>query len=165
MIGGGGRTAAPAGTTAPGPLALGKSLSSLFDVSGVYGSFLLTPAGDLAARALPEIVDDATLAEVGGRVVRLGETFETIGIDPELCVLRFAEHKLYVKAIAGGALCVVTGIDVSMPALRMAANLVARKVGPDLARLMTSEPPDGDRDSGASSGSPATRMYRGRPIG
>jgi predicted regulator of Ras-like GTPase activity (Roadblock/LC7/MglB family) len=165
LIGGSGRTDAPAGTAALGALALGKSLSSLFDVSGVYGSFLLTPAGDVAARALPEIVDDATLAEVGGRVVRLGETFQTTGIEPELCVLRFAEHKLYVKTIAGGALCVVTGVDVSMPALRMAANLVARKVGADLARLMTSEPPDGDRDTGAPSASPATRMYRGRPIG
>jgi len=162
LIGGAGGRGAPGGTAAP---ALGKSLSSLFDVSGVYGSFLLTPTGDVAARALPEIVDDATLAEVGGRVVRLGETFQTTGIDPDLCVLRFAEHKLYVKTIAGGALCVVTGVDVSMPALRMAANLVARKVGPDLARLMTSGPPEETRDAGAPSGAPATRMYRGRPIG
>jgi len=145
--------------------ALGKSLNSLFDVNGVYGSFLLTATGDVAARALPEIVDDATLAEVGGRVVRLGETFQTTGIDPELCVLRFAEHKLYVKTIEGGALCVLTGVDVSMPALRMAANLVARKVGPELGRLITAGPLDENRDAGASAGSPATRMYRGRPVG
>ena len=184
MIGGPGRTVASSGATAP---ALGKTLTSLFDLDGVYGSFLLMPAGDLAARALPEVFDDATLAEVGGRVVRLGETFQTAGIDPELCVLRFAEHKLYVKRFAGGALCVVTGVDVSMPALRMAANLVARKVGPDLVRLAASPPVGGameprrrssgfraivapdpaasDGDTESDAGAPTTRMYRGRPIG
>jgi len=184
LIGGSGRTTASRETATPD---LGKSLNGLFDVNGVYGSFLLMPTGDVAARALPEVVDDATLAEVGGRVVRLGETFQTTGMSPELCVLRFAEHKLYVKTFAGGALCVVTGTDVSMPALRMAANLVARKVAPDLVRLATSppggaapeprrssssgfrvpasdDPEDAAGDAGASS-SPATRMYRGRPIG
>jgi hypothetical protein len=162
LIGGSSRTPAAPGATAP---ALGKSLNGLFDVNGVYGSFLLMPTGDLAARALPEVVDDATLAEVGGRVVRLGETFQTTGIDPELCVLRFAEHKLYVKTFTGGSLCVVTGIDVSMPALRMAANLIVRKVGPDLVRLATSIPVGGaEADTGTPSSSLATRMYRGRPI-
>jgi len=185
LIGGSGRTAPSREATTPD---LGKSLGGLFDVNGVYGSFLLMPTGDVAARALPEIVDDATLAEVGGRVVRLGETFQTTGIAPELCVLRFAEHKLYVKTFAGGALCVVTGVEVSMPALRMAANLVARKVAPDLVRLATSVRSGGAeveprRSSSSSSfrvpasedseeaadaggaGPTATRMYRGRPIG
>jgi hypothetical protein len=113
---------------------LAQGLGSLFDLVGVYGSFLLTPAGDLAARALPAIVDDATLGEVGGRVLRLGDTFRTSGIDAELCVLRFAEHKMYIKTLQDGMLCIVTGSQVSVPALRMAANLVARKVGPELAR-------------------------------
>jgi predicted regulator of Ras-like GTPase activity (Roadblock/LC7/MglB family) len=185
LIGGSGPAAASREATRPD---LGKSLSSLFDLNGVYGSFLLMPTGDVAARALPEVVDDATLAEVGGRVIRLGETFRTTGIAPELCVLRFAEHKLYVKTFTGGALCVVTGTDVSMPALRMAANLVARKVAADLVRLATAVPPggaameprrasssgfhamasedsvDANGDVGAPSGS-TTRMYRGRPIG
>ena len=48
---------------------IGAGLGSLFDLQGVYGSFLVTTAGDVVARALPEVVDDATLFEVGGRVV------------------------------------------------------------------------------------------------
>jgi predicted regulator of Ras-like GTPase activity (Roadblock/LC7/MglB family) len=128
----------PAGGASSAPSPFGQGLGSLFDLVGVYGSFLVTPAGDVAARALPEIVDDATLAEVSGRVIRLGDTFRTVGIDAELCVLRFAEHKIYIKTLQGGILCIVTGSQVSVPALRMAANLVARKVGPELARRAAS---------------------------
>lgn len=133
-------TGAPAAGGAPAA-SFGPSLGSLFDLNGVYGSFLLGPSGDVAARALPSVVDDATLLEVAGRVIRLGDTFRTTGLNPEMCVLRFAEHKLYVKTLQGGTLCIVTGSDVSVPALRMAANLVARRVGPDLERLVAAIPP------------------------
>ena len=173
------------GLTADG--ALGAGLGTLFDLPEVYGSFLVTPAGSIAARAIPEIVDDATLAEVGGRVIRLGDTFQTIGVSPELCVLRFIEHKLYVKTLPVGVLCIVTGAGISLPALRMAANLVARKVGPEMSRVgngsSATQAPAVPRTSGvfavppppppppppASSSAPAgagstARMYRGRPI-
>jgi predicted regulator of Ras-like GTPase activity (Roadblock/LC7/MglB family) len=166
----------------------GAGLASLFDLEGVYGSFLVTTAGDVVARALPEIVDDATLFEVGGRVIRLADTFATVGISPELCVLRFAEHKLYIKNIVSGALCILTGSEVNLPALRMAANVVARRVGPELARALAGStdavtPPLVPREAfaprrsssamavttGASSSAPAPpigpRLYRGRPIG
>ena len=170
------------------PSSFGQGLGSLFDLVGVYGSFLITPAGDVAARALPEIVDDATLAEVGGRVIRLGDTFRTAGIDAELCVLRFAEHKVYIKSLQGGMLCILTGSQVNVPALRMAANLVARKVGPELARRAAAAvpapaPATVSQARASSSGfavvptttmatgldeaapPPAHRMYRGRPMG
>ena len=169
------------------PASFGQGLGSLFDLAGVYGSFLVTQAGDVAARALPQVVDDATLAEVGGRVIRLGDTFQTTGISPELCVLRFAEHKLYIKTLASGALCIVTGSNVSLPALRMAANLVARKVGADLGRVAAAAQPAAPLPARASSSgfaavsvstpvppgedgpgsapAPTGRRYRGRPIG
>ena len=167
---------------------LGTGLGSLFDLPEVYGSFLVTPAGNIAARAIPEIVDDATLAEVGGRIIRLGDTFQTIGVSPDLCVVRFIEHKLYVKTLPVGVLCIVTGAGISVPALRMAANLVARKVAPEMSRLGDGAaageaaptatvrpsspglavppppPPAPPSDSTAGPGSPV-RMYRGRPIG
>lgn len=174
---------------------IGQGLGSLFDLVGVYGSFLITDAGDVAARALPQIVDDATLVEVGGRVIRLGDTFRTAGIDAELCVLRFAEHKIYIRSLQGGVLCILTSSQVSVPALRMAANLVARKVGPELARRVAvslaapaaapqrrasssgflavaatttafDDPASTDALMGSAvSSSPASRMYRGRPMG
>ena len=167
---------------------LGAGLASLFDLPEVYGSFLVTPAGGIAARAIPEIVDDATLFEVGGRIIRLGDTFQTIGISPELCVVRFTEHKLYVKTLPVGVLCIVTSGGISVPALRMAANLVARKVGPEMSRLSTGgalgggapatplsrisssgmavpppPPPPPAPDAASTAGAPG-RMYRGRPI-
>ena len=161
--------------------ALGTGLGSLFDLPEVYGSFLVTPAGSIAARAIPEIVDDATLAEVGGRIIRLGDTFQTIGLSPELCVLRFIEHKLYVKTLPVGVLCIVTGTGISLPALRMAANLVARKIAPEMSRLggvPSVAPPAMVRASGTfavppapppppavpSAPLPTARMYRGRPM-
>ena len=161
----------------------GAGLGSLFDLQGVYGSFLVTTRGDVVARALPEIVDDATLFEVAGRVIRLADTFETVGITPELCVLRFADHKLYVKCLVAGVLCILTGSEVNLPALRMAANVVARRVGPELARALAepteegaplSVPREGSTSRKSSPGmavAPAAqapagpRMYRGRPIG
>jgi predicted regulator of Ras-like GTPase activity (Roadblock/LC7/MglB family) len=172
--------------------ALGAGLGSLFDLAGVHGSFLVTGAGAVAARALSEMVDDATLAEVAGRVIRLGETLQTVGIDTDLSVLRFAEHKLYVKSLPGGVLCIVTAGNVSLPALRMAANLVARKVGPEMVRVGVTAAPavtagfptprssspgfaavvaparptsPASVPGSVSSASAGTRMYRGRPVG
>lgn len=172
-------------TASPSASALGAGLGSLFDLPEVYGSFLVTPAGSIAARAIPEILDDATLAEVGGRIIRLGDTFQTIGVSPDLCVVRFTEHKLYVKTLPVGVLCIVTGSGISLPALRMAANLVARKVAPEMSRLgsgapagagpaaitprtsspvMTAVPPPPPPPPANSAAGPG-RMYRGRPIG
>ena len=42
--------------------------------------------------------------------------------------LRFSEHKLHVRSIGEMLLCVLTGAKVNAPALRMAINLVARRV-------------------------------------
>ena len=167
-------------TASPATGTLGAGLGSLFDLPEVYGSFLVTPAGSIAARAIPEILDDATLTEVGGRIIRLGDTFQTIGVSPDLCVVRFTEHKLYVKTLPVGVLCIVTGSGISLPALRMAANLVARKVAPEMSRLGSGAPaatpvrrslsgdvavpppPPPPPANGAAA--PAARMYRGRPI-
>ena len=166
------------------PSSFSQGLGSLFDLAGVYGSFLVTSTGDVAARALPEVVEDATLTEVGGRVIRLGDTFSSTGLSPDLCVLRFADHKLYIKTLPSGALCILTGSDVSLPALRMAANLVARKVSPDLDRIASTPasfaPPSSlglaaasngaptgtspERGGAEAAGPPPSRMYRGRPM-
>jgi hypothetical protein len=110
------------------------ALATLRDVAGTAGSFLMTDAGRVVARDLPAVFDDGVLAEVGSRLARLRDTFGAIGDDVDVAVLRFEEHKLYLKVLPGGALCVLTAAGVSMPALRMATNLVGRRVGPDLAR-------------------------------
>ena len=117
------------------------ALATLRDVAGTAGSFLMTAGGLVVARDLPAVFDDGVLAEVASRLARLRETFGAIGDDVEVAVLRFEEHKLYLKILNGGALCVLTAAGVSKPALRMATNLVGRRVAQDLERAAVEPPP------------------------
>ncbi len=108
------------------------SLIALKDVYGIAGSFVFARGGYLVARELPAMFDDLTLAEAGLRLALLQETFAAVGDRLDSAVLRFRDHKIYVKPLSGGALCIVTLSGVNMPVLRMAANLVGRRIGPVL---------------------------------
>jgi predicted regulator of Ras-like GTPase activity (Roadblock/LC7/MglB family) len=112
--------------------AMRASLVTLKDVYGITGSFIFTRAGALVARELPLMFDDAALAEASSRLTRLQETFASAGDQLDVAVLRFRDHKLYVKTLSGGALCIISDGAVNMPALRMAASLVGRRISPAL---------------------------------
>lgn len=112
--------------------AIEQTLRTLRDVQGVYGSFVIAANGGLIARDLPEIFDPELLAEVGPRVIRLYETFMSGGDELDACVIRYAEHKLYVRAMTWGSIGILSGVAVNMPALRMVANLVIRKIDPEV---------------------------------
>ncbi|HVU50993.1 MAG TPA: hypothetical protein VHL80_09930 [Polyangia bacterium] len=127
--------------TGAGSSELLASLGTLKDVAGIMGSFVLTEQGRLVAREIPPLFDDAALAEAGGRLTRLRETFATVGDRLEVAVVRFRDHKLYLKALGGGMLCIVAEAGVNMPALRMAANLVGRRIVPALERAALELPP------------------------
>ena len=88
--------------------------------------------GYVVARELPAMFDDLTLAEAGTRLTLLQETFAAVGDRLDSAVLRFRDHKIYVKPLSGGALCIITVAGVNMPVLRMAANLVGRRITPVL---------------------------------
>jgi predicted regulator of Ras-like GTPase activity (Roadblock/LC7/MglB family) len=109
-------------------------LRALRDVEGVHGSFVITPAGGLVARELPSAFDHELFAEVGPRIARLYETFLSGGEEMDACLLRFLEHKLYLRKMSTGILGVLSAVKVNMPALRMVANLVVRRVDADLSR-------------------------------
>jgi predicted regulator of Ras-like GTPase activity (Roadblock/LC7/MglB family) len=108
------------------------SLVTLKDVYGITGSFVFTRAGDLVARELPAMFDDVALSEASSRLNRLQETFAAAGDQVDVAVLRFRDHKLYIKALPSGALCIISAGEVNMPALRMAASLVGRRISPAL---------------------------------
>jgi predicted regulator of Ras-like GTPase activity (Roadblock/LC7/MglB family) len=108
------------------------SLIALKDVYGVAGSFVFARGGYLVAREMPPMFDDLTLAEAGSRLVLIQETFHAVGDRLDSAVLRFRDHKIFVKPLSGGALCIITLSGVNMPVLRMAANLVGRRIGPVL---------------------------------
>ncbi len=111
------------------------SLVTLKDVYGITGSFVFTSAGDLVARELPPMFDDTALGEASSRLTRLQETFAAAGDQLDVAVLRFRDYKLFVKTLPAGALCILSDGAVNMPALRMAASLVGRRIAPALDTL------------------------------
>lgn len=151
------------------------TLVTLKDVYGITGSFIFSRSGHLVARELPPMFDDAALSEAGSRLTRLQETFASVGDKLEVAVLRFREHKVYVKTLPAGALCIISSGGVNMPALRMAANLVGRRIAPMLdqvaedpalvhAATPAPEPPPPPPRPPAEA-PPGMRRFRGRTVG
>jgi predicted regulator of Ras-like GTPase activity (Roadblock/LC7/MglB family) len=105
-----------------------ETLTGLRDVDDVQGSFLLGGAGELVARDLPSMFHSEIFGEIGPRLVRLRETLESSGSDLTSLTLRFSEHKLHLRSVGALLLGVITSAKVNGPALRMAMNLVTRRV-------------------------------------
>jgi predicted regulator of Ras-like GTPase activity (Roadblock/LC7/MglB family) len=121
------------------------SLATLKDVAGITGSFVCTQNGRLVAREIPALFEDAVLAEAGSRLLRVAETFAAGGDELDAAVVRYGDHKVYLKAITGGLLCVIVAGAVNMPALRMAANLVGRRIAPAVAKAQAEPRPTATR--------------------
>lgn len=141
---------------AGGSPAITLALATLTDVAGIAGSFVFTSNGRLIAREIHAMFDDGTLTEAAERLARLQETFGAVGDQLELAVMRFQAHKLYMKTLAGGVLCVLAEDGVNMAALRMAANLVGRRITPELATLEAQE--QTTRDAAAAAAVPMAPM-------
>jgi hypothetical protein len=123
-----------------------RSLHSLRDIEGVYGSFIVDANGDTVARDLPALFDAHTLTESGERIVRLWEVLSENGA-PEYALVEFAEYSLFLRGVflrgaaqpgfapnltmsettAPGCLCVVVPPTVNLLALRLASKWVARE--------------------------------------
>jgi predicted regulator of Ras-like GTPase activity (Roadblock/LC7/MglB family) len=117
------------------------SLATLKDVAGVAGSFVCTSSGQLLAREIPAVFEDRVLGEAGARLLRMGEAFAAAGDDLDMAVVRYGEQRVYLKWISGGLLCVVVSGRVNMPALRMAANLVCRRIATAVAQAQAASLP------------------------
>jgi predicted regulator of Ras-like GTPase activity (Roadblock/LC7/MglB family) len=112
---------------------IAQILAGMRDVDGVHGSFVVTRAGALAGKDLPPMFDDTVLTEVGRRIVRLHDGLCAGGEDFDHCVMRFADHKLYLRCVPNGFLCVLSTNAVNTPALKMALTLTSRRVDPLIA--------------------------------
>jgi predicted regulator of Ras-like GTPase activity (Roadblock/LC7/MglB family) len=117
------------------------TLGALRDVGGVIGSFVVSRDGTLVGRDMGALFPDDLLAEVAPRVVRLADGPAAENGELRSCVVRFAEHMLYLRAFAGGAVCVLATGDVSLPALKMGASLVARRIEPIVSARPAPPPP------------------------
>jgi predicted regulator of Ras-like GTPase activity (Roadblock/LC7/MglB family) len=151
------------------------SLATLKDVAGIAGSFVCTQSGQLVAREIPALFEDAVLAEAASRLIRISETFAAHGDQLETAVARYGDHRIYLKAVPGGLLCVVVAGPVNMPALRMAANLVGRRIATTVARAAEEPPPPKVPEPAAAIQAPAPdrsgpiappgmRRFRGRAV-
>jgi predicted regulator of Ras-like GTPase activity (Roadblock/LC7/MglB family) len=150
---------------------INQILSAMRDVDGVHGSFVVTKSGALAGKDLPAMFDDAVLTEVGRRIARLNEGLSAGGQDFENCVMRFADHKLHLRAVPHGFLCVLSTNGVNTPALKMALTLTSRRVDPMIVEPdyvaapspSVSPPPTSEPPRASPSESPRRQVatYRG----
>ena len=115
-------------------------LSALRDLSGVQGSFVVSDDGELLAEDMGALFNDELLAEVAPRVIRLCDTFTGDAGPVTSCSLRFPDHLLFVRPMPGGALCVLSTLDVKMPALKMGVNLILRRLASTPAQATAAIP-------------------------
>jgi len=149
-----------------------QSLATLRDVEGVTGSFVFAPDGRVVARELPPLFDDGAIFEASGRLARLRETFAAVGDELGAAVIRFSDYKLYLRTLSGGTLCILANNDVNMPAMRMAANLVGRRIVPALesAEIAAASDPGPEPAPAAAPkpppalAPPGMRRFRGRTV-
>jgi hypothetical protein len=146
------------------------ALSSLKDIDGVYGSFVVDASGGLTLRDLPAVIDNAALREAGPRIARLWGAFPDDD-PPEYVLLEFSSHQVFIRKFEAGSLCVFVPPTVNRLALKMAASFVARWLDAELgaAALAAIEPsPVSERESvPPQSGPPlsskkTTYFYRGQ---
>jgi hypothetical protein len=152
-------------------------LASLREVDGVYGSFLLSAEGCVLSSDLPGWLAAADLSSAGPRLVRLRDTLSE-SRDPTWCVVRFEDHKLFLRTYAEGMLCMVGTTSVDAAALQMASALVVRRLPQALASERPPPPlppspegaqpaptgPTGSAFPGRGAPSARGRTYRGRVV-
>ncbi len=149
------------------------TLHTLRDIQGIQGSFIVaSSSGQILARDLPSVIDDASLSQVGPRICRLMDVIEAEQTT-ESAALRFVEHRIDVRSMGDALLCVMADAMVNQPALRMAIRLVCRKleahewssvaVEPAAAEpTLEEEPaPITSKSSAAGAKPVAYRIYRG----
>ena len=159
-------------------------LSTLRDVDGVQGAFVISDDGTLIDLDMPAMFAPSLFDEVGPRIVRLRETFASGGDEMDACTIRFSDFKLYVRAMQTGFICILSSIGVNMPALKMGAQLAQRRILAELGLADSSpvsSPPSslappswttgvyGPASTAPPASSPPTSSkagltYRGRPV-
>jgi hypothetical protein len=105
-----------------------QALATLRDVEGIVGSFVLTTNGELLGKSLPAIYPEPYVVEAGARIARLIAAMSENGATPSACTLRYAEHKLLVKASSEHLVVAVALADVNMAQARVGLNLIARQL-------------------------------------
>lgn len=120
-----------------------RTLETLKDLEGILGSFVIGPGGSVLAQDFPSYFGSAAY-DIGSRALRLKDALELAEGELGHCVLRYGSHKVALRPLKGGLLTIVSEAAVNMPALRMAMNLVARRLesaGLDTDNAVSPPPP------------------------
>lgn len=159
-------------------------LSTLRDVEGVMGSFVVDPNGQVCARDMPAMFDDVALGEAAPRLIRLRQALETEGEELNDATMEFGAHLLFLFGVDAYLLCVLCPSEVQLPALRMGAKLVSRRLHgelqrealpptlpppPSTAAMSSAPPPPAASPKGTKGAAPKAkpkraRFFRGRRI-
>lgn len=105
-----------------------SALTTLRDIEGVVGSFVIDGDGHVLGRDIPAMFDDATLGYAAERLARLRDALEGDQGHLDGGVARFGSHLLVMKAAAERTLCVIVPQGTNLMSLQMGANIVARRV-------------------------------------
>jgi predicted regulator of Ras-like GTPase activity (Roadblock/LC7/MglB family) len=148
---------------------LAEMLKSLRDVEGVIGSLVWAKGGGLLARDLPAYLDPSVLIEVGPRLGRLYEAFESAGDELDSATLVFAEHKLHLRELEPAFVAVLSSVAVNMPALKMALSVVGRRLSAAIEQASAVAAVPGSVASPAATApaaakAPPSRFYRGNRL-
>lgn len=109
-----------------------RLLDILEDVSGVQGSFLVAPGGQLLLHSMPPDFDLFDLQLSAARVARILGCGSANGLGTEDGVFDFGDAKLLVRSFVRGYLCVLCAASVNMRSIRLTARLVARSLAAEV---------------------------------
>lgn len=142
-------------------------LSGLKDIEGVFGSFLIDMSGGVVGLDLPKLFGPHIVGEVGKRLVRLRENFETQGDELRSLELRYAQQRVYVRVCDSFLLGVLILGNVNMALLSMAASVVLRSrraLAPANRATLPAVPPTLTESAGPNSDAEQrTRVSSGAP--
>jgi hypothetical protein len=137
------------------------SLIGLRDIRGVEGSFLLLlAAGQVVARESLPMVSDAHLTDTGRRLSNVFGALASACPGSDELLLRFDGLTLFTRRGTNVLLGIVAGDTASLPALRMASNLMLRRLDDaNLVPATTNEP-----EAAAPVAKPKPRLWRGTAV-
>jgi hypothetical protein len=78
---------------------------------------------------VPRSLSEEALDAVAPRLATLREVLSTgANMQVDFLTLRFSNHRLCIGGTPSGLICVITAISVNLAALRMAMNLISRRL-------------------------------------
>ncbi|MCH2110778.1 MAG: hypothetical protein MK135_15775, partial [Polyangiaceae bacterium] len=105
-----------------------EALSTLKEIQGVLGGFLVDAHGQVVANDVPSYIREA-IDQVGPRLLHTAEALGMFNGSQQLCSLNYQNYRLILRSSDAGLLSVLAERRTNLAALRMALNLVDRQLG------------------------------------